>query len=134
MVYYSELVDCYLYVVLYYYLHYYYDYSYEREFYDANDFILKYAEPADYNNWKQVLDKAVIYKKMAENWMIDKNSVKATYWERWDRYYGSYFTVTEEKYGGVSMFVPTYPQRTSNNIYIQRMGWYYAAGYNEIGW
>ena len=32
------------------------------------------------------------------------------------------------------MFVPTYPQRTSNNIYIQRMGWYYAAGYNEIGW
>ena len=102
--------------------------------YDANDFILKYAEPADYNNWKQVLDKAVIYKKMAENWMIDKNSVKATYWERWDRYYGSYFTVTEEKYGGVSMFVPTYPQRTSNNIYIQRMGWYYAAGYNEIGW
>lgn len=115
-------------------IHYYYDYGYEREFYDANDFILKYAEPDDYYNWKQALDKAVIYKKMAENWMIDKNSVKATYWERWDKYYGSYFTVTEEKYGGVSMFVPSYLQRTSNNIYIQRMGWYYAAGYNEIGW
>ncbi|MBR4730370.1 MAG: lipoprotein [Prevotella sp.] len=107
-------------------IHYYYDYSYEKEFYDANDFILKYAEPDDYNSWKQALDKAVIYKKMATSWMINKSS--------WLKYYGNYFTVTEEKYGGVSMFVPTYIQRTSDNNYIQRMGWYYAAGYNEIGW
>ena len=107
-------------------IHYYYDYSYEQEFYDANDFILKYAEPDDYKSWKQALDKAVIYKKMATSWMINKYS--------WVKYYGNYFTVTEEKYGGVSMFVPTYIQRTSDNNYIQRMGWYYAAGYHEIGW
>ena len=107
-------------------IHYYYDYDHDKEFYDANDFILKYAEPDDYNNWKQALDKAVVYKKMATSWMINKSS--------WPRYYGNYFTVTEEKYGGVSMFVPTYIQQSSDNKYIQRMGWYYAAGYADIGW
>ena len=107
-------------------IHYYYDYEHDKEFYDANDFILKYAEPDDYNNWKQALDKAVVYKKMATSWMINKSS--------WPKYYGNYFTVTEEKFGGVSMFVPTYIQQTSDNRYIQRMGWYYAAGYSEIGW
>lgn len=115
-------------------IHYYYDYSYEQEFYDANDFILKYADPDDYNNWKQALDKAVVYKKMATSWMINKSPRDENYWYYWNKYYGNYFTVTEEKYGGVSMFVPTYIQRTSDNNYIQRMGWYYAAGYHEIGW
>ena len=107
-------------------IHYYYDYSYEQEFYDANDFILNYAEPDEYNSWKQVFDKAVIYKKMATRWMIDK--------KQWPKYYGNDFTVTEEKYGGVSMFVPQYLQQTTDDKYIRQMGWYYAAGYNEIGW
>ena len=107
-------------------IHYYYDYSYQREFYDANDFVLKYAEPDDYNTWKQALDKAVIYKKMSTMWMVNKKP--------WSKYYGNDFTVTEEKYGGVSMYVPTYIQQTSDNKYIHQMGWYYAAGYNEIGW
>lgn len=107
-------------------IHYYYDYDHDKEFYDANDFILKYAEPDDYDRWKQALDRAVVYKKMATSWMINKSS--------WSNYYGKYFTVTEEKYGGVSMFVPTYIQQTSDNRFIQRMAWYYAAGYSEIGW
>ena len=107
-------------------IYYYYDYSNEKEFYDANDFILKYAETDDYNTWKQALDKAVVYKKMATSWMINKSS--------WPKYYGNNFTVTEEKFGGVSMFVPTYIQRTSDNKYIRQMGWYYAAGYADIGW
>lgn len=107
-------------------IHYYYEGSYRQEFYDANDFILKFAETADYNSWKQALDRAVIYKKMATRWMIDKSN--------WKKYYGDYFTVTEEKYGGVSMFVPTYIQQLTDNRYIKQMGWYYAAGYDEIGW
>lgn len=107
-------------------IHYYYDTSNHQEFYDANDFILKYAETDDYNSWKQALDKAVIYKKMATRWMINRYS--------WSKYYGDYFTVTEAKYGGVSMFVPTYIQQMTENKYIQKMGWYYAAGYSEIGW
>ena len=107
-------------------IYYYYDSSSHQVFFDANDFILKYADTNEYNSWKQVLDKTVIYKKMATSWMINKNS--------WPNYYGNYFTVTEEKYGGVSMFVPTYIQQTTDNKYIQQMQWYKAAGYNEIGW
>ena len=107
-------------------IYYYYDSSSHQVFFDANDFILKYADTNEYNSWKQVLDKTVIYKKMATSWMINKNS--------WPNYYGNYFTVTEEKYGGVSMFVPTYIQQTTDNKDIQQMQWYKAAGYNEIGW
>lgn len=102
-------------------IHYYFDYKY----YDANDFILKYATTDDYNAWKKALDKAVIYKKMATMWMTNKS---------WSGYYYG-FTVTEEKYGGVSMHVPqswTNQDRYSREI--QQLQWYYAAGYNEIGW
>ena len=109
-------------------IHYYYDtiLGMHQEFYDANDFVLKFADKADYDAWKQALDRAVIYKKMATSWMIDAHY--------WNKYYGNYFEVTEEKFGGVSMFVPTYIQQYTDNNYIQQMGWYYAAGYNEIGW
>ena len=107
-------------------IHYYYDLDNRQEFYDANDFILKYAEEGDYNSWKQALDKTVIYKKMATRWMINRKS--------WSKYYGDYFTVTEAKYGGVSMFVPNYILQFTDNKYIKQMGWYYAAGYADIGW
>ena len=40
----------------------------------------------------------------------------------------------EEKFGGVSMYVPTLKQQNTQNKDIKQMGWYYAAGYNEIGW
>ena len=66
------------------------------------------------------------YKKMATEWMINKSS--------WARYYGNYFEVNEEKYGGVSMFIPQWSYQTTDNKYIQQMGWYYAAGYQDIGW
>lgn len=106
-------------------IYYYYDFSDYQEFYDANDFILKYAEEGDYNSWKQVLDKAVIYKKMATVWMTNKS---------WADYYYD-FTMTEEKYGGVSMHVPhSWTQLDRYNRIIKQLGWYYAAGYNEIGW
>ena len=102
-------------------IHYYYDYKY----YDANDFVLKYAAENDYKTWKQVLDKAVIYKKMATVWMTNKS---------WAGYYYD-FTMTEEKYGGVSMHVPhSWTQLDRYNRIIKQLGWYYAAGYNEIGW
>ena len=113
-------------------IYYYYSNTAYPEFYDANDFVLKYAEPGDYNSWKLALDKAVIYKKMATSWMIDKDYGDFTYY--WNKYYGYFFTVTEEKYGGVSMFVPTYYQQMTDNVNIQQMQWYTAAGYDLIGW
>lgn len=105
-------------------IHYYYQSVYEQEFYDANDFMLHYAATADYEAWKTALDRAVIYKKMATKWMTDRT---------WPVYYVD-FEMTEERYGGVSMFVPKYLMRTTDNIRIQQMGWYYAAGYADIGW
>ena len=106
-------------------IYYYYDFSNYQEFYDANDFILKYAEEGDYNSWKQALEKTVIYKKMATRWMTNKYP--------WSTYYGD-FEVTENHYGGVSMFVPKYILQHTDNDYIKQMGWYYAAGYSDIGW
>jgi hypothetical protein len=105
-------------------IHYYYDYTNKQEFYDANDFVLKYADTDDYNTWKQALDKAVVYKKIAYSWDTNKS---------WPNYYVD-FEMTEEKFGGVSMFVPTWRQKATENKTIKQMGWYYAAGYNEIGW
>ena len=105
-------------------IHYYYDYTNKQEFYDANDFVLKYADTDDYNTWKQALDKAVVYKKIAYSWDTNKS---------WPNYYVD-FEMTEKKFGGVSMFVPTWGQKETENKTIKQMGWYYAAGYNEIGW
>ena len=111
-------------------IYYYYDYSKNEEFYDANNFILaytsKYATTNDYSSWKQAFDNAVIYKKMATTWMINKYS--------WAKYYGDHFEMTEENYGGVSMYIPQWRSQTTDNIEIQKMGWYEAAGYSEIGW
>ena len=102
-------------------IHYYYDYK----FYDANDFVLKYAPTNEYNTWKQAFDKAVIYKKMAKQWMTNTS---------WSGYYKD-FTVTEEKYGGTSMYVPqSWSEYDNYNRIIKQMGWYYAVGYADIGW
>ena len=105
-------------------IYYYYNPFYKQQFYDANDFMLRYAETADYKAWKAALDRAVVYKKMATRWMTDK---------RWISYYND-FEMTEEKFGGVSMFVPVFIAMYTENKTIQQMSWYYAAGYNEIGW
>ena len=105
-------------------IHYYYKYDTQQEYYDANDFVLKYADTDQYKTWKEALDKAVIYKRIATSWDTDKY---------WSSYYTD-FKMTDAKFGGVSMFVPTYYQKTTENKTIEQMGWYYAAGYADIGW
>lgn len=97
-------------------------------FNDANDFILRYAKPESYATWKKVLDEAVVYKKMAKKWITN------IYWET------AYtdFEMTEERYGGVSMFVPQNPLWVNNyrkyNEDIKKTAWYYAAGLSNLGW
>ena len=104
-------------------IHYYYDYR-RYKFYDMNDFILKYASAEDYTTWKTALDKAVVYKLMATRWVTNV---------RWGDYYSD-FTMSEEKYGGISMFVPQWNYMTSINDEIKKLGWYKAAGLQELGW
>lgn len=63
----------------------------------------------------------------------------ATCWETdkvW-RFMYTDFTVTEEKFHGVSMFVPQNPELGDYAKYnedIKQMEWYKAAGMAEIGW
>lgn len=110
-------------------IHYYNDKSHGNMYYDMNDFILKFASSDNYAAWKQAFDRAVVYKKMATRWMTNR----VYYSSDWNIYYGD-FTVTEQKFGGVTMFVPQWRFQNTENTTISQMGWYYAAGYEAIGW
>lgn len=82
-------------------IHYYNDYKskffpYYNIFYDAGDFVKRYATDAEYKEWKAVLDRVVTDKVFAKSWLVNK---------RWNTHYTD-FEMLEEKYHGVSMFVP----------------------------
>ena len=68
-------------------------------FYDAGDFMHTYAPTDVYQQWRQALDKAIVERRMATRWATEK---------RWEWKYAD-FTVTEEKFHGVSMYVPQDP-------------------------
>ena len=44
------------------------------------------------------------------------------------------FRMTPTNYGGVSMFVPQWNLQRTDNVNIKNFGWYYAAGYDTVGW
>lgn len=105
-------------------------YYFSHSLFDMNDFMLRFANEEVYNSWKEVFDKAVIYK---------------TYVSRWRANFVSFadFTMSEERYGGVNMYVPQDPANVSlnareyvekQNQTIDRMQWYKAAGLNALGW
>ena len=107
---------------------YYYSYNIsnpdENIMYDMNDFILKYANEDDYNNWLNAFNEAVVYKKMSTKWQVMGTLV-------FD------FEVTEERFGGVSMFFPL--ERYEHTLIkynegIRKMAWYYAVDASELGW
>jgi len=88
-------------------------------FYDAGEFFLKHAPAEDYQLWRQAYDRAVVDRRMATRWEVDKP---------WYFIYTD-FTVTEENYHGVSMFVPQNPSGGNNAKYneeIKQMEWYQA--------
>lgn len=88
-------------------------------FYDAGDFMSRYASAADYQMWNEALSKAVVMKHIGYEWDTIKD---------WCDFYND-FKMTEEKFHGVSMFVPQYP---GNGYYakfnedIKQMAWYAA--------
>lgn len=107
---------------------YYYSYNIsnpdENMMYDMNDFILKYANKDDYSNWLNAFNEAVVYKKMSTRWQVMGTLVFN-------------FEVTEERFGGISMFIPL--ERYENTLLkynqnINKMAWYHAVGGSELGW
>ncbi|MBQ9231982.1 MAG: hypothetical protein IJ190_12530 [Prevotella sp.] len=98
----------------------------EHVMYDMKDFLLRHAEPAAYQQWEKALEQSqtIAYKKISTKWQVLGTLV-------FD------FEVTEERFGGVSMFVPL--ERYENTLInynegIKKMAWYHAVGWSELGW
>ncbi len=94
-------------------------------FYDAGDFMHTYAPTDVYQQWRQALDKAIVERRMATKWATEK---------RWEKKYSD-FTVTAEKFHGVSMYVPQDPQRgdyAQLNEDIKFFEWYKATELNIL--
>ena len=92
---------------------------YYNIFYDAGDFVKQYATENEYKQWKAALDRVVTDKVFSKNWDTNKS---------WASHYSA-FEMTEEKYHGVSMFVPQAPETgyyARYNKDIKMMGWYWA--------
>ena len=89
-------------------------------FYDAGDFFRSQLPESDYQQWKQALDETVIEKRFAKQW---KTCMK------WSYIYSD-FEMTEEKYHGVSMYVPQDPNTeygkyyAQNNEDVKQLKWY----------
>ena len=86
-------------------------------FFDAGEFISRYASENDYQQWKKALDKAVILKRIAYKWET---------FNIW-RYAFDDFEMTEAKFHGVSMFIPQDPSKANYAKYnedIKQMEWY----------
>lgn len=113
-------------------------YYFEQTLFDMNDFIKKHASPDNYTEWRRVFDKAVPYSTVTPVWLANF----IPYLDSRNTEFRD-FSVTEERYGGVSMFVPRDPNTVyytyretvrSQNSTISRMKWYEAAGLDRLGW
>lgn len=104
-------------------------YYFDRNMYDMNDFIRSHAEEDVYQTWKTYFfDKAVVYKTYSDRWMTDGGTPHVNFRD---------FQMTEERYGGMSMFLrvnPTTPFLRSLNNDINKMEWYEAAHLSDFGW
>lgn len=107
-------------------------YYYDQMLFDMNDFFLRFADASTYAQWKQHFDAAVVYSTWAETWMSDGHVP----YIGWSNAFLD-FEVTEERYGGLSMFVPqnsSIDKKQQQNRTIHLMQWYQAAGLSELGW
>jgi len=89
-------------------------------FYDAGDFFRSQLSASDYQLWKLALDEAVVEKRFAKQWRTCMT---------WSYTYSD-FEMTEEKYHGVSMYIPQDPTTeygkyyVRNNEDIKQLKWY----------
>lgn len=86
---------------------------------DMNDIIRRHiGDDEAYLSWKESFDKAVPYKALSKKWLTEG-------FVKFD------FSVTDERFGGVGVFVPQtiYDQKGYNyNKKIRQLQWYYATG------
>ena len=91
-------------------------------FYDAGDYVKRYASDAEYQTWLQAFDQAVVYRQYADMWTTDKS---------WYTYYSD-FQMSKDRYHGVSVFIPQDPSKgyyATYNENVKKLAWYAAVGY-----
>ena len=98
-----------------------------RVLYDMNDFLLLNASSNEYTQWKQAFDRAIIYTRFAATWTSNGHVNFSN------------FTGTEQKYGGMSMYIPrtfynNYDYSKHYNATYHQMQWYGAVSWNSYGW
>ena len=114
-------------------------YFYDYTLFDMNDFFLRHADSNTYAEWHRTFQSAVVYRTWVDAWMANHVAYVGSF--------GSHlfqdFDVTDERFGGVNMFVPQNPESvpyaerskvTQQNERIRRMEWYKAAGLDALGW
>lgn len=113
-------------------------YYYDHTMFDMQDFFLHQATAENYAEWKRVFDTAVPMRTMTTVWMANH----IMYYPNTEKQFMD-FIVTEERYGGVSMYVPQDPSSVNvryrksvelQNNNISRMQWYTVAGLDKLGW
>lgn len=119
-------------------------YYFDHTQFDMQDFFLRYASADQYAEWKKVFDETVLYHTFAKVWM-------ATHIEYKSQYEFMNFTPTEERMGGIGMFLPQrdfdtrwWPSRyithwgslsmSKLNSKVKEMQWYSAARLSDMGW
>lgn len=115
--------------------------------YDMNDVMLRYADTQSYNIWKEAFDRAVIYKMNASTGWMTASQILPYVFGQDSNGQPTEVILTDERYGGISMFVPQdrpktwYYPYTSNdvnydgyNASIKKTAWYFAAHLSEFGW
>jgi hypothetical protein len=93
-------------------------------FYDAGDYVKRYASDAEYQTWLQALEQVVIYRKYTDKWETDKS---------WNPFYRD-FQMSEDRYHGVSMFIPQATTKGNYAVYnenIKKLAWYSAVLNND---
>ena len=88
-----------------------------------------------YTEWHAAFHQAVVYSKMSTFWHA--NSIESNLSDK--KFVD--FEVTEESFGGVSMFFPLtkYDNIQDKTYYnynqdIKKMQWYYAVGWPDVDW
>lgn len=98
-----------------------------RVLFDMNDFLQQNAASDDYEQWTQALQRAVVYERFAATW------------QTLGHVNFSDFSATEQKYGGISMYIPrtfynNYNYSKTFNANYNKVQWYWTVGWNNYGW
>ena len=100
------------------------DYKWRPYAYDMKGFMHKHLDEDMYEDWLQVLNRAVPFQKATSYW----DSI----------FFGTHNRLSAaEDYSGIAMFLPDdiYERLTYNwNLYFKNTSWYKASGWNQVYW